>query len=113
MINRKFKEDWLKLLETNDRINKSDTPEDIQEIITIPFTTLKVNAQLLYFLSQYLYPKFINDQKNVVDIIISDYDIDNIVFNAFLYKTSRLGVYDSIDSIPKDEITFKQRDMNN
>ena len=113
MIDRKLKEDWLKLLEINDKINKSETPEDIQEIITIPFTPLKVNAQLVYFLANYLYPKFINDQKNVVDIIISDYDIDDIAFNAFLYKTSRLGVYDSIYSISKDEITFKQRDMNN
>jgi hypothetical protein len=113
MINRKLKEDWLRLLEVNKSINKSETPEAIQEIIAIPFTPLKVDAQLLYFLSEYFYPKFINDQKNVVDIIISDYDIDDIAFNAFLYKTSRLGIYDSVESIPKDDIAFKQRDMSN
>jgi len=113
MIDKKLKEDWLALLKVNKRINTTDTPEDIQEIITIPFTPVKVDVHLLYYLSQYLYPKFINDQKNVVDIIISDYDIDNIAFDAFLYNTSRLGIYDSIKTVPKGVISFKQKEMNN
>ncbi|MEJ2296105.1 MAG: hypothetical protein P8Y23_15220, partial [Candidatus Lokiarchaeota archaeon] len=113
MINRKLKEDWSKLLQINSIINNTEIPEDIKEIITIPFTPLKVNAHLLYYLLQYLYPKFVNDQKNVLDIIISDYDIDNIAFNAFLYNTKRLGIYDSVQSIPKDLISFKQKELDN
>jgi len=113
MINRKLKEDWLALLKINKAINSSENPEDIQEIIKIPFTPLEVNVHLLYYLSQYLYPKFINDQKNVVDIIISDYDIDNIAFEGYLYNTSRLGIYDSVQSIPEGMISFKQEDLDN
>lgn len=113
MINRKLKEDWSKLLQINSVINNTEIPEDIKEIITIPFTPLKVSAHLLYYLSQYLYPKFVNDQKNVIDIIISDYDIDNIAFDAFMYNTSRLGIYDSIEPIPKDLLSFKQKDLDN
>jgi len=113
MINKKLKEDWLALIKINKRINKSDTPADIQEKIKIPFTPITVDIHLLYYLSQFLYPRFVNDQKNVVDIIISDYDIDNIVFEAFLYNTSRLGIYDSIETITKEIISFKQKDMDN
>ncbi|TFF89180.1 MAG: hypothetical protein EU548_07900, partial [Promethearchaeota archaeon] len=113
MINKKFKEDWLNFLNINKKINTSETPDDIREIIKIPFTPLEVEAHLLYYLSQYLYPRFVNDQKNVLDIIVSDYDIDNIAFKAFLYKTRRLGIYDSIEVIPEGLIRFKQKDMDN
>ena len=113
MINKNLKEDWLALLKINKEIITSETPENIQEMIKIPFTPIKIDGHLLYYLSQYLYPKFINDQKNVLEIIISDYDIDNIAFDAFLYNTSRLGIYDSITNIPKGVIHFKQKDMDN
>ena len=113
MINKQLKEDWLALLKLNKKINTSENPEDIKEIIKIPFTPIQIDIHLLYYLSQFLYPKFINDQKNVVDIIISDYDIDNIAFEAFLYNTSRLGIYDSIKSIPKGVVSFKQKDLAN
>lgn len=113
MINKQLKEDWSRLLNLNKKINTSEIPEEIKEIIRIPFTPIEVDIHLLYYLSQFLYPKFINDQKNVVDVIISDYDIDNIAFETFIYNTSRLGIYDSIKNVPKDTISFKQKDLTN
>jgi len=113
MINKKFKEDWIHFLKINNRINQSEDPKEIKELIKIPFTPIEVDAHLLYFLSYNIYPKFINDQKNVVDIIISDYDIENITLAAYLHKTTKLGIFDAVEELSSDMIKFAQKDLNN
>ena len=60
-----------------------------------------------------LYPKFINDQQNILDIVISDFELDNIVFGLYLYETTKSGIHARIKGLPKDSIEIKQDDLRN
>jgi len=113
MINRNFKENWLKILKFNSKVNIIEDPKELKETVRIPLTPNEINPLLLYRLFELLYPKFINDQQNILDIVISDFELDNIVFGLYLYETTKPGIHERIKGLPKDSIEIKQDDLRN
>ncbi|MFW9876512.1 MAG: hypothetical protein ACFFG0_25745, partial [Candidatus Thorarchaeota archaeon] len=95
MINKKFQENWLKILKYNSNVELGDTFKLVDEKIRIPLTPIQVNPYLLYYLFELLYPKFINSQQNTLDIIISD-DGRNII-KSYLYRTKKAGIHESLE----------------
>ncbi|NHJ21516.1 MAG: hypothetical protein EAX91_11275 [Candidatus Lokiarchaeota archaeon] len=59
-----------------------------------------------------LYPKFVNDQQHILDIIVSDYELDNIVFGLYLYETTKPGIHRALKVIPPDSIVIKQKETS-
>jgi hypothetical protein len=113
MINQIFKENWLKILKFNSKVNIIEDPKELKETVRIPLTPNEVNPFLLYRLFELLYPKFINDQQNILDIVISDFELDNIVFGLYLYETTKPGIHAGIKGLPKESIEIKQDDLRN
>ncbi len=113
MINQYFKENWLKILKFNSKVNIIEAPKELKETVRIPLTPNEVNPFLLYRLFELLYPKFVNDQQNILDIVISDFELDNIVFGLYLYETTKSGIHARIKGLPKDSIEIKQDDLRN
>ncbi len=113
MINQNFKENWLKILKFNSKVNIIEDPRELKETVRIPLTPNEINPFLLYGLFELLYPKFINDQQNILDIVISDFELDNIVFGVYLYETTKPGIHAKIKGLPKDSIEIKQEDLRN
>lgn len=111
MINQIFKENWLKILKFNTKVNIVEDPRELKETVRIPLTPNEINPFLLYHLFELLYPKFINDQQNILDIVISDFELDNIVFGLYLYETTKPGIHARIKGLPKDSIEIKQDDL--
>ncbi len=113
MINQIFKENWLKILKFNSKVSIIEDPEELKDTVRIPLTPNEINPFLLYHLFELLYPKFINDQQNILDIVISDFELDNIVFGVYLYETTKPGIHARIKGIPKDSVEIKQDDLRN
>ena len=113
MINHIFKENWLKILNFNSKVNIIEDPRELKENVRIPLTPNEINPFLLYRLFELLYPKFINDQQNILDIVISDFELDNIVFGLYLYETTKPGIHARIKGLPKDSIEIKKEDLRN
>ena len=113
MINQFFKENWLKILKINSKVSIIEDPRELKEMVRIPLTPNEINPFLLYRLFELLYPKFINDQQNILDIVISDFELDNIVFGVYLYETTKPGIHARIKGLPKDSIEIKQDDLRN
>ncbi|MGB5912337.1 MAG: hypothetical protein WBH31_14180, partial [Promethearchaeia archaeon] len=112
MFNNNFKNNWKKILNYNNKINLVESPEEIKEQVRIPLTPIYVEGYLLYYLFELLYPKFVNDQQNILDIILSDYDIENKVLGIYLYKTKKAGIHESIEELPKDLVIIKEKDIS-
>ncbi|MHA2287614.1 MAG: hypothetical protein ACXABG_02385 [Promethearchaeota archaeon] len=112
MINDNFKENWLKIVKFNSKLNLIEDPRQLKEFIRIPLTSIKIDAFLLYHLFELLYPRFVNDQQNILDIIVSDFEIENIVFGIYLYDTPKLGIHSSIKALPKDSIKITQEELS-
>lgn len=68
---------------------------------------IRVNINILYHFFELFYPKFINDQQNVLDIVISDVDKKNKVLGLYLYRTKKVGIHETIETLPKDLIRSK------
>ncbi len=113
MINQIFKENWLKILKFNSKVNIIEDPRGLKETVRIPLTPNEINPFLLYRLFELLYPKFVNDQQNILDIVISDFELDNIVFGFYLYETTKPGIHARIKGLPKDSIEIKQDELRN
>lgn len=111
MFDNNFKSNWKKILNYNSKINLVESPEEIREQVRIPLTPIHIEGYLLYYLFELLYPKFVNDQQNILDIILSDYDIENKVLGIYLYKTKKAGIHESIEELPKDLVIIKEKDI--
>ncbi len=111
MFDNNFKGNWKKILNYNSKINLVESPEEIRELVRIPLMPIHIEGYLLYYLFELLYPKFINDQQNILDIILSDYDIENKVLGMYLYKTKKAGIHESIEELPKDLIVIREKDI--
>ncbi|MFW9971870.1 MAG: hypothetical protein ACFFDF_16905 [Candidatus Odinarchaeota archaeon] len=107
MINKIFKENWLKILGFNANRDILEDPKRVEEYLRIPFSPIPINANLLYQFFELLYPRFINDQQNILDIIISDDVKKNMVQRLYLYKTKKAGIHESIELLPYDIIRIK------
>ncbi|NVM38090.1 MAG: hypothetical protein HWN81_21020 [Candidatus Lokiarchaeota archaeon] len=107
MINEGFKKNWLKILKFNENREILEDPEKIKEYIRIPLSPITINANILYNFFELFYPKFINDQQNILDIVISEAEKKNKVLGLYLYKTEKAGVHQTIESLPEGLIRFK------
>lgn len=75
-------------------------------------TPIEIDAFLLYHLFDLLYPRFINDQQNILDLVVSDFELDNIVFGLYLYETTKPGIHSAIKELPKESVEIKQEDLD-
>ena len=111
MINEDFRKNWLTILKFNSKVNIVENPEKLDEKVRIPLTPIQIDAFLLYNLFAVLYPRFINEQQNILDVIVSDFDIDNNVFGVYLYKTHKPGIHETIEILPNDLVGIKQENL--
>jgi hypothetical protein len=110
MINKKLRENWLKILDFNSNFNQGDKSKLTEKKIRIPLTPIEINPYLLHYLFEILYPQFINSQQNILDIIISD-DGRNIL-KLYLYKTKKAGIHESLETLPIDDIKLHKKDFD-
>lgn len=96
----------------NSKISIIENPETLTDKVRIPLTPILLDAFLLHELTSKFYPLFINAQINEVDIIVSDYDIDNIVLEIYLHESKIAGVYEKTQKLPSELLKFKQEDLN-
>ena len=111
-INNNFKENWLKIIKFNSNIDSIENPREFKESVRIPLTSIEIDAFLLYHLFDLLYPRFINDQQNILDLVVSDFELDNIVFGLYLYETTKPGIHSAIKELPKESVVIKQEDLD-
>ena len=107
MINKEFKNNWLKILKFNATRDVIKGPELEKEDVRIPLSPITINANLLYHFFELLYPKFINDQQNILDIVISEAEKKNKVLGLYIYKTEKAGVHQTIEPLPDGLIRIK------
>jgi len=111
MFNEDFRKNWLKILNFNSKVSIVENPRALDEKVNIPLTPIQIDAFLFYNLLAVLYPRFINGQQNVLDIIVSDAYIKNNVFGVYLYKTSKPGVHETVEILPNDLIKIKEKNF--
>jgi hypothetical protein len=97
------------MLSYNSHIDLEDEIKTTDTNIRIPLTPIEVNPYILYHLFEVLYPKFINDHNNILDIIISN-DGQKVI-NLYLYETKKAGIHESIEKLPHDIIKFHKKDL--
>ena len=106
MFNQVFKDNWLNIIQNNSNISKP-----LRKFVRIPLTPVKIDAFTFYQLMYLLYPKFINDQQNVLDVIISN--DGRKILDFYLYPTKQPGIFESIQKIPSNIIEYKENDLDN
>ncbi len=111
MINKEFKNNWLKILNFNENREILEEPEKTKDYVRIPLSPIKLNANILFHFFELLYPKFINDQQNILDIVISEEEKKNKVLAAYLYKTKKAGVHQTIESLPEGLVKIKSLEI--
>jgi len=105
MIHRNFYDNWMKIIKYNKKEFQKKENEK-EEAVRIPLTPIKINPILLNSLFGIIYPKFINDQQNVVDLIISD---DEKIFEKIvLYETEEPGIHKSYKILENDILKLKK-----
>ena len=112
MINEKFKNNWKKIIDFNSKANIVEDIKGLKEIVRIPLTPINLEANILYYLFEIIYPKFITDQQNILDLIISEEDIKNKTLGIYLYSTKKAGIHEKIEKLPIDLIKIKEKDFN-
>ncbi|MFX1379560.1 MAG: hypothetical protein ACFFA4_10750 [Promethearchaeota archaeon] len=113
MINETFKNNWLKILKFNANREILEDPNKVMEKLRIPFSPISINPNLLYRFFELLYPRFINDQQNILDIIISDEEKKNKVQSLFLYTTKKAGIHENFEPLPNNIIRIKSLESEN
>jgi len=110
-INYNFKINWKKILNFNRNFEIRDISKSLEEKFRIPLTPIEIDGKTFRYFNKLLYPKFINDQQNIVDIIVSN-DEDKII-GIYFYETQMAGVHNIYRKIPNNLIIFRQNDLNN
>lgn len=106
MIHHNFLDNWKKILEYNKKlIQEEKLPEELRKI-RIPLTSIEIKPDLLTYIFEIFYPKYINDQQNVVDIIVSNNEDE--LLKIILYKTDKAGVHTSYESLEPDIVKLKK-----
>lgn len=115
MFIEKFSQNWLKIIDFNAKVEDIKDARTIKNIIRIPLTPIDIEAYLLYYMFELLYPAFINDQSNVLDIIVSD--DGNDILNLYLYETKKAGIHESYQKLPtnimKDKFFAQKVNLEN
>lgn len=111
MINKTFRDNWLKILNFNATREILENPEKARDYVRIPLTPVSIHANLLFQFFDLLYPKFINDQQNILDIIISDTDKKSKVLSFYLYKTKKAGIHETIERLPNNLVRIKSIEL--
>ncbi len=109
MINQKFMKNWQALLKYNANVGIIEEDESKKQMVDLPLTTINVRANVLYYLFKFLYPKFINDQQNILDVIISD--DGNEILKIILYKTKKPGIHESFQILSNDIIDIQLKNI--
>ncbi|MHA1489504.1 MAG: hypothetical protein ACTSRI_07600 [Promethearchaeota archaeon] len=107
MINEEFKNNWLKIIDYNSKVELYAEPKFLEKIIRIPLTPIKVKAHVLYHIFETLYPKYINDNQNILDVIISD-NGKNFLGDLYLYKTKKAGIHGNFQTISNNVINNQE-----
>ena len=107
MINKKFSNNWKKIIDFNSKIALEEKSKLLEQQVRIPLSPIRINAYILYYLFGLLYPKFLSDQNNILDIIVSDDGRE--LLNLYLYETSKAGIHDSIEKLPLNIVKYKHR----
>ena len=109
-INNDFRENWLKILNYNDNIEIwQKTSKEYKQKIRVPLTPFEINGSIIYYLFENLYPKFVNDQQNILDILISD--DGKRLLGIYLYETKKAGIHGQYRKLPTDIIIFQEKDL--
>lgn len=110
MINKKFYTNWKKIIDFNLKIDLLDKSKLMEQEVRIPLSPIRIKAHILYHFFELLYPKFLSDQNNILDIIISDDGRE--LLSLYLYETSKAGIHDSIEKLPLNIVKYKYRHFN-
>jgi len=101
---------WQKMIDFNSQVDDFNDGRVKKEKIRIPLTPINIEAYLLYYLFDLLYPRFINDQLSVLDIIVSDDGQD--ILDLYLYEMNKAGIHKSYQKLPpnimKDKFFFQK-----
>jgi hypothetical protein len=111
MFNDDLEKNRLNILNFNSKVSIVENPEKLDEKVRIPLTPIQIDAFLLHNLYAVLYPRFISEQQNNLDIVVSDFDIDKTVFGVYLYKTNKPGVHETVEILPNDLVRIKQKNL--
>jgi len=111
LINKRFKDNWSKILSFNKNRDILDEPEKVKEVVRIPLSPITINPNILYHFFEILYPKFINDQQNILDIIIHVVDKKNKILGLFLYKTKKAGIHETVEILPDKLFKIKSLEI--
>ena len=114
MFNSNLKDNWLKILNYNSNVEILDDAKILKEKaqkIRIPLTPIQADANILFSLFEVLYPKFITDQQNILDIVISEKETD--VLKVILYQTRKPGIHESYQILPNEMIKYQSGDLKN
>lgn len=101
----------MKILNYNSNIEIFDESKELKEGVRIPLTPIKTDGKIVYYLFELLYPIFINDQQNILDVVISDNGDE--ILKLILYDTKKAGVHESFQILPKDLIDIQNIDLDN
>ena len=110
MINPNLKNNWLKILNFNSNVEILEDAKKLKEKVQIPLISLETDGYILYFLFERLYPLFINDQQNILDIIITD--DGKKVLKLILFKTKKSGIFESFQILPLGLINVQEKDLD-
>jgi len=110
LMEQQILDNWLKILNFNKKYSLSEK-EFHSEQVRIPLTPIRIDANLLYYLSKLLYPRFINDQQNFVDLIVSndETEISKILF----YNNDIAGIHKPFEDLDPDIIKLSKYPVKN
>ena len=114
MFNSNLKNNWLKILNYNSNVEIVEDAKKLKEKIQkvrIPLTPIQGDAHILFSLFESLYPKFITDQQNILDIVISEKETD--ISKIILYQTRKPGIHESYQILPNEIIEYQSGDLKN
>ncbi len=101
----------MKILKYNSNIELFEESKELKERVRIPLSPIETDGNIVYYLFELLYPIFINDQQNILDIVISDNEDE--ILKLILYETKKAGVHESFQILQKDLIKIKNIDLDN
>lgn len=88
-----------------------ENPHVVEEKVRIPLSPIRINIDVLYNLFEIFYPKFVNDQQNILDIVVSEGEKKEKVLGLYLYETKKVGIHENLKKIPNNLLKSKDVDL--